>query len=192
MRLCWVLACGCALVFSGLAVRPARAQSEAVFRECCHRCRPVVACAPPPCPPVTTYYVARRCGPVRRLLGRCRILPAPSCRPCYAPPPIVVGVPVPAAPPCGPCAAPVPAFAPPPAALGPPASESYAPPAPQTPPPPVTGSSFRPLRPLTPIPPQPLTPPQSPPPVRLDRVVSGPGGPIEALPAVLPRPVPSR
>ena len=182
MKLSWGVACGCALILCGASKGSVRADG------CC---RPVVACAPPPCTscrPVTTYYVARRCGPIRRLLGRCRIVPAPCCRPCYPPP-----VPV-----CGPCAGPPPGavlappvpppvVAPPPPVQSGPAYAPSLPPGPQALPPPINGSSYRPLRPLAPIPPRPLTPPLQPAPVRLDRIVSEPGtssrGPVQAIPA---------
>jgi hypothetical protein len=210
MRPCWGVVWGCALLLLA-AARPAWAEGDDVFQECCHRCRPAVACCPPaPCCAapvysyrVTTYYEAPRCGLIRRLLGRCCLVPLTSCRPCCpapvpapvacvpscAPPPctanVLPGPPVPAgepqapvpavpSPPISPAPAAVPnGLAPVPAAPSADMEERHLSPVPAAPAP-VTGSTFRPQQPVAPVAPQTLTPPRPPAPVRLDRIVSDP------------------
>ena len=204
MRPCWGLRWGCALLLVAAAC-PARAEGDDGFQDCCHRCRPVVACYPPACScGVTAYYEAPRCGPIRRLLGRCCLLPVTSYRPCCpapAPAPVLYA---PACPP-PPCTAnvlpappvsavpapqaPGPVVPNPPLSPGPTAVPNGITPVPVNPggdsqeprlspvpatPAPVTGSTYRPQQPLAPVPPQTLTPPRPPAPVRLDRFVSDP------------------
>jgi hypothetical protein len=154
------LACALALFVSGTG----RAGDDDLFQECCHHrcgygpCCPAPACA---CPSVS-FRIGTRCGPIRRLLGRCCLLP---CTSCYCPPPVVY-----------------PSYAPPPAVNEAPL---VLPPAATLPDPSATHNSF-PASPdprLTPVPPTsmtrpvppPLTPPLPPPPVRLERLVSFPG-----------------
>ena len=191
MRPCWALGWGCALLL-GTAC-PVRAEEGDVFQECFHRCRPTVACYPP----------APRCGPIRRLLGRCCLLPVTTYRPCCpapvpapcapacAPPPctanVLPGPPVAVPPPSPP--GPAPAVPSPPIAPGPTAVPNGITPVPAAPAPysderhlspvpaapaPITGSGYQPQQPLAPVPPQTLTPPRPPAPVRLDRFVSDP------------------
>ncbi len=187
MRFSWALAC--ALGICVASVGAARAEGP-FLPTCCGQGGPAVAYAPPPCAscaPVTSFYVRRRCGPIRRLLGLCR-------RPCFSAPILSPAPPLPE--PCAPGPMPAPAvLAPPTASPGGPAPVaaerehgSYLPPTPQ-PSPPVTGSSFQPKRMPAPVPPRPLTPPQLPPPVRLERITSGEAvhGPFQAIPAVLSR-----
>jgi hypothetical protein len=145
MRYVWKVGLVAALVVAATEWNPASAQ------QC--------GCCPPP----VVRYRVRRCGPIRRLLGKCCILrPAPCCpAPCplavVAPPPIAVGVPAPVP-------APVPAAGPPVF----PGSGTAFPPAPTpVPVPGAVGSSYR---------QPPLTPPLPPAPVRLDRIVSFPRG----------------
>jgi hypothetical protein len=150
--------------------------------DCCDRCRArLFGCRP-------------RCGPIRRLLGRCcriTVAPAVAVEPCPGPP--CVPGPIPAAP------APMPL--PPEAVPGPvegagplppvQRQSSCPPPSPsaarqdrdpaevhpsQSPEPPAQGSAYRPRQPVAPVPARPLTPPLPPPPVRLDRIASGPAG----------------
>jgi hypothetical protein len=164
----------CALAIMVASSSPVRA--DGVFQKCCHRCRaqasyppPVCAYAPPPGPTVTVRF-RRRCGPIRRLLGRCCRVPVYACPPACAPAPY--------------CPAPV--IVSPPVAL-PPGSVYYAPPPPPsfrvTPPaapgpngpppaPPTTGSYYPPERPVAPVYPQRLTPAKPTKPVRLDLIVS--------------------
>jgi hypothetical protein len=229
MKPCKGLGWGCALVLLfGTAACPARAEGDGVFQECCHCGGPAVACYPPaPCCPapvyscqVTTCYEAPRCGPIRRLLHRCCLLPVTSCRPCCAPP---VPAPVACAPACAPppCTANVlpgpPVPAPAPAVPNPPifpaptavpngvapvpvapagdGEERHLSPVPATPAP-VSGSTYRPQQPIAPVPPQTLTPPRPPTPVPLDHFVSVPGRQgrqeVQAVPATLLRADPSR
>jgi hypothetical protein len=178
----WVLACGCALVLSGLTSVPGRADGPLFFQECCKPCRPAcTSCYSEP------WYPTCHSGPIRRLLGICPPrVPVPCCQPCSPPaprcapavlPPIVV--PAPPTPRC-------PAVAPAPNVQG---NEAPFNPAPAPPAPPLTGSSYRPLRPVAPVPPSTLTPSLPPAPVRLDRIVSeqnDPGRqPVEARPAIM-------
>jgi hypothetical protein len=158
------LACALTLFVSASG----RAGEDDLFQECCHhRCGAVSAygpcCAPPTCAcPTTCYRIGTRCGPIRRLLGRCCLLP---CTSCYSPPPL------PAA---------CPSYAPPPVSYPP----AVLPPAAALPDPSATHNNI-PINPdprLTPVPPTsitrpvpPLTPPLPPPPVRLERLVSFPG-----------------
>jgi hypothetical protein len=158
------LACALALFVSGIG----RAGEDDLFQECCHHhCGTVSGygpcCAPPACAcPSVSFRIGTRCGPIRRLLGRCCLLP---CTSCYSPP-------VPAL--CPSCAPPPvsypPAVLPPAATLpDPSATHNYAPvnPDPRLTPVPPTSIT-------RPVPP-PLTPPLPPPPVRLEHLVSFPG-----------------
>jgi hypothetical protein len=158
-----------ALVTLAAAGKPIRADEGGVFQKCCHRCR-ARACYAPPCAPVTVRCRCR-CGPIRRLFGRCCRAPAPSCYVCPPPCPPAPCVSAPVVTP-----APV---APPPDRLvaPPPPAPSYRltpPPEPAGPPPepPVMGSKYQPARPVAPAYPQRLTPSVQGPPVRLDRFVS--------------------
>jgi hypothetical protein len=192
MRPYWILAGVAVLILSGAMVRPARADDGPVFQECCWRCRQRVACYPPctSCYPPTVYYVPRRCGPIRRLLGLCCPRPVAPCAPCCPPRVAVAGPDVlPPHPVAVPAPVPGPAVLPAvPPAVGPvPAPQPVPPVAPPTPP--LTGTGVQ--RPLAPIAPQRLTPPLSPAPVRLDHFVTQPNppghGPVEAMPATTTR-----
>lgn len=140
----------CALALFGVSTGPVGASdcaaTEVFWRRCC---RPPTCCCKP----------APRCGPIRRWLGWCCPAPVVVGCPCLpAPYPAYAAPPLPAAPP----SFPGPAVAPP------------AGPAPSPYPPPARDGNFQPQR--LPAPAQPLTPPRSPSPVRLDRIVSFPGG----------------
>jgi hypothetical protein len=189
----------CALVLSATALGPVRAE-DAVFRECCDRCGPAVAAYPPPCSPCCPAPC--RCGPIRRLLRRCFLLPVTICRPsCYTPPvvPCAPACPVPACVPgvVVPPPAPVPTVVPGGVVPVPQAPgsgyERNIPPVPPTPAPPLTGNSSRGENIIAPLPPRTLPPPAMPAPVRLDRFVSEPGQPdrgsVEAVPATRTRPL---
>jgi hypothetical protein len=150
----------CALLLGAWA-GVASADPGNVYEECCDHCArpPVVSgyavapachspCVQTSCYERTTCFRCfHHCGPIRRLLGLCCRKPVTVCPPPCAP--VVVPVPPPPAPvPNGGTLPPVP-----------------------PPGPPVSGSS---LRQIAPVAPQVLTPPLSPPPVRLDRMVSFP------------------
>lgn len=167
----------CALGTLATAACSARADQDNVYRKCFfHHCRkrpccpePVCAYAPPACPPVTVRY--RRCGPIRRLLGRCCRVPPSPCPPPCPPAPCV---PAPVVVPALPAPPPAPVYYPP----APPPSYRVAPP-PQVDPnsapppaPPVMGSKYQPVRPGTPVYPQQVRPAAPTPPVRLDHFAS--------------------
>jgi hypothetical protein len=159
-----VLACALSLCVSTTG----RADED-LFQECCHRNCCTASCYAPCCPPPAcacpsvSFRIGKRCGPIRRLLGRCCLLP---CTSCYSPPVVA---------PCPSCGPPPVNFLPAPAP-----SSGYAP----LPDPSATHNAapVNPAPPLTPVPPTsmmrpvppPLTPPLPPPPVRLERLVSFP------------------
>jgi hypothetical protein len=193
---------GCALAILGGEASTANAAWDGVFQATFFHCHKKQACYSPavtyypPCgPPMTCYTVQPRCGPIRRLFGKCRPVtvctpacpcPAPRCcpPPCPAPCP-VQAVPPPQPPsvvdPCPPVSRY--SLPPPPAARIPPpdvrVEPNYGPnpaeqPLPRPDMPPVSGSNYRPVRPLAPVPPQQLTPPLPPAGVRLERIASRP------------------
>jgi hypothetical protein len=168
----------CALALLGSLDPPRSTAIEAT--EVCRRCPPVVSSYSAPCGPQVSYRVAApcRCGPIRRLLGLCCPRPPvcpPPCRPCAVPvaPPVVTFPPGPTAPAPGL----LPSGPPPDAPGGLRPDPSFGGPD-RSPPllPPSSGSSFQ-YRPApAPVPGRPLTPPLPPRPIRLDRIVSFPGG----------------